>query len=159
MIRVMVVDDSPLVRKVVCDILNSDPQIAVVAAEARAEHALAALEQKSPDVIAMGIEMPGIGGLKAIGEIMRRRPTPVVVLSARTWQGAELTLLALQLGAVDFTYKPNGPPPRSIDAAARALIEKVRGACGAGLPVARMGRPVLAARGKAPVWIAGWEQP
>jgi two-component system chemotaxis response regulator CheB len=150
MIRVMVVDDSPLVRKIVSDILNGDPQIDVVAAAASAEPALAALERESPDVIVMGLEMPGMGGLKAIGEIMRRRPTPVVVLSARTRQGKELALLALDLGAVDFVPRPDGPPPRSIDAAARSLIAKVRGACGAGL---------LGARAKATLRNAGREEP
>ncbi len=130
MIRVMVVDDSPLVRKIVSDILNSDPQIQVTATAARAEFALGKLERESPDVITMDIEMPGMGGLPAIGEIMRRRPTPIVVLSAHAQKGTELTLQALEAGAVDFVSKPFASPIRSIDLVAQELLEKVRGAAG-----------------------------
>ena len=130
MIRVMVVDDSPLVRKIAGDILNSDPGIEVVATAAKAEFALNKLEREKPDVITMDMEMPGMGGLRAIREIMRRRPTPVIVLSAHAKRGAELTLQALEAGAVEFVLKPTSSLSGGLDAVARELIEKVRSASG-----------------------------
>ena len=128
MIRVMVVDDSPLVRKIASDILNSGSGITVVATAATAEFALNKLERERPDVITMDMEMPGMGGLEAIREIMRRQPTPVIVLSAHAKRGAELTLQALEAGAVDFMLKPTASLSGGLDAVARELIEKVRGA-------------------------------
>ena len=130
MIRVMVVDDSPLVRKIAGDILSSDPLIQVAATAANAEFALNKLEREVPDVITMDIEMPGIGGLEAIRQIMARRPTPIIVLSAHARRGAELTLQALEAGAVDFMLKPSVSLSGGLDAVARELIEKVKGASG-----------------------------
>lgn len=130
MIRVMIVDDSPLVRKIASDILNSDPGIEVVATAAKAEFALNKLERDRPDVITMDMEMPGMGGLEAIREIMQRRPTPIIVLSAHARRGAELTLQALEAGAVDFMLKPTASLSGGLDAVARELIEKIKGACG-----------------------------
>ena len=106
MIRVMVVDDSPLARKVTSEILEQDPGITVVATAASAEIALRKLEQLKPDVVTMDLEMPGIDGLEAIRRIMRNRPVPVVVLSAFAVDGADLTIRALEAGAVDFVTKP-----------------------------------------------------
>ncbi len=133
MIRVMVVDDSPLVRKIATDILNQDPGIIVTATAAKAEFALNKLEREQPHVITMDMEMPGMGGLEAIREIMRRRPTPVIVLSAHAKRGAELTLQALEAGAVDFMLKPTASLSGGLDAVARELIEKVKSACGVDL--------------------------
>jgi two-component system chemotaxis response regulator CheB len=130
MIRVMIVDDSPLVRKIASDILNQDPDIRVVATAANAEFALAKLERTQPDVITMDMEMPGMGGLEAIGAIMKRRPTPVVMLSAHARRGAELTLQALEVGAVDFILKPSGSLSGGLEAVARELVEKIRSSSG-----------------------------
>ncbi len=130
MIRVMVVDDSPLVRKIAGDILNSDPGIEVAATAASAEFALHKLERERPDVITMDMEMPGMGGLEAIRQIMIRRPTPIIVLSAQARKGAELTLQALEAGAVEFVLKPTASLSGGLDAVARELIEKVKSACG-----------------------------
>ncbi len=130
MIRVMIVDDSPLVRKIASDILNSDPQIEVVATAAKAEFALNKLDRERPDVVTMDIEMPGIGGVAAIREIMRCRPVPTIVLSAHAKRGAELTLQALEAGAVDFMLKPTTSLSGGLDEVARELIEKVKSAYG-----------------------------
>jgi two-component system chemotaxis response regulator CheB len=130
MIRVMVVDDSPLVRKIASDILNSNPGIKVTATAATAEFALNKLERERPDVITMDMEMPGMGGLEAIRTIMRRRPTPIIVLSAYARRGADLTLQALEAGAVDFMLKPTASLSGGLDAIARELTEKVRSARG-----------------------------
>ena len=130
MIRVMVVDDSPLVRKIAGDILNSDPGIKVVATAAKAEFALNKLQREHPDVITMDMEMPGMGGLEAIRQIMKRRPTPVIVLSSHAARGAQLTLQALEAGAVEFVLKPTGALSGGVDAVAKELIEKVKSASG-----------------------------
>jgi two-component system, chemotaxis family, protein-glutamate methylesterase/glutaminase len=130
MIRVLVVDDSPLVRKIASDILNAAPGISVVATAANAEFALQKLDREAPDVITMDIEMPGMGGVAAIREIMRRRPTPVIVLSAHARRGAELTLQALEAGAVEFVLKPAASLSGGIDDIATELVAKVRSAAG-----------------------------
>jgi len=130
MIRVMVVDDSPLVRKIAGDILRTDPAIEVVATAATAEFALHKLERDRPDVITMDMQMPGMGGLAAIRQIMAQRPTPIIVLSAHARQGAELTLQALEAGAADFMLKPAASLSGGLDAVARELVEKVKAASG-----------------------------
>ncbi len=128
MIRVMVVDDSALVRRIASDILSADPEITVVATAAQAEFALPKLEKEKPDVITLDMEMPGMGGLEAIRRIMATRPTPIIVLSAHARQGAELTLQALDLGAVDFVLKPSASLSGGLTAIAAELTEKVKNA-------------------------------
>lgn len=126
MIRVMIVDDSPLVRKIAGDILTAEPDIEVVATAATAEFALNKLERDRPDVVTMDIEMPGIGGLEAIRRIMVRRPTPVLVLSSHARKGADYTLQALEAGAIDFVLKPTSSLSGGLNQVARELKEKVR---------------------------------
>ncbi len=126
MIRVMIVDDSPLVRKIASDILSKEEDISVVSTAASAEFALQKIERDRPDVVTMDLEMPGMGGLAGIREIMGRRPVPVLVLSAHAQEGARLTLQALESGAVDFVLKPTGTLSGGIDVVARELVEKVR---------------------------------
>jgi two-component system, chemotaxis family, protein-glutamate methylesterase/glutaminase len=128
MIRVMIIDDSALVRRIAADILTSDPEIQVVATAAQAEFALPKLAKEHPDVITMDMEMPGMGGLEAIRRIMSTTPTPIIVLSAHAQKGAELTLQALDLGAVDFVLKPSNSLSGGIPAVAKELIEKVKNA-------------------------------
>ncbi len=128
-IRVLVVDDSPLVRRILGDILEQAPGITVAATASNAEIALMKVESAQPDVITMDIEMPGMGGLEAISRIMAsRRPVPIIVLSAFAQKGAELTLQALDRGAVDFMAKPVASVSGGISAIASELVEKVRGA-------------------------------
>lgn len=130
MIRVMVVDDSPLVRKIAGDILSSEPDIEVVATAATAEFALKKIKREMPDVITMDIEMPGIGGVEAIRQIMGCRPTPVIVLSSHAARGAQQTLAALEAGAIDFVLKPTASLSGGLDKVAIELREKVRSAAG-----------------------------
>jgi two-component system chemotaxis response regulator CheB len=124
----MVVDDSALVRKIATDILSADPEISVAATAANAEFAMAKLERERPDVITLDLEMPGMGGLEAIRRIMRIRPTPIIVMSAHAQKGAELTLQALEAGAIDFVLKPSNSLSGGIPAIAKELTEKVRDA-------------------------------
>ena len=128
MIRVMVVDDSALVRRIATDILSADPEITVVATAAQAEFALPKLDKEKPDVITLDLEMPGMGGLEAIRRIMAVRPTPIIVLSAHAQKGAELTLQALDLGAVDFVLKPSSSLSGGINTVAMELTAKVKDA-------------------------------
>ncbi|MGO9409396.1 MAG: protein-glutamate methylesterase/protein-glutamine glutaminase [Spirochaetia bacterium] len=144
MIRVMVVDDSALVRKIATDILTADPEITVAATAANAEFAIAKLERERPDVITLDLEMPGMGGLEAIRRIMNVRPTPIIVMSAHAQKGAELTLQALEAGAVDFVLKPSNSLSGGIPAIARELTEKVRDA--ARIVMAPQGEPGKAAQ-------------
>jgi two-component system, chemotaxis family, protein-glutamate methylesterase/glutaminase len=140
MIRVMVVDDSPLVRKLVTDILTADPEITVCATAATGELALRKLQKEKPDVITMDIDMPGMGGIVAMAEIMRVRPTAVIVLSALATRGADQTIRALEGGAVDFIAKPTASISGGVQQVARELVEKVKAA--SRINIGRLGRMV-----------------
>ncbi len=128
MIKVLVVDDSPLVRKIASDILNSDPEIEVIATASNAEFAINKIKKLRPDVVTMDIEMPGMGGLNAIKRIMDENPVPIIVLSAFAKKGAELTIQALEYGAVDFIAKPSVSLSGGLDTIATELIKKVKNA-------------------------------
>jgi two-component system chemotaxis response regulator CheB len=105
-VRVMVVDDSALVRRVVGRMLSLDPEINVVGTAANGKEALERIPLLNPDVLVLDIEMPVLDGLKVLDRLMRAQPLPVVMLSSYTRVGARETLEALSLGAVDFVPKP-----------------------------------------------------
>lgn len=109
-IRVLVVDDSALVRKLLRDILSSDSELEVVGTASNGIEAIRAVSELRPDVVTMDIHMPEMDGLTALEFIMRKNPVPVVVLSALAQRGAAPTLKALELGAVDFVTKPSHFP-------------------------------------------------
>ena len=125
-VRVLVVDDSALMRKLVTEMLSQDESITVVGQARDGADALLKLEALRPDVVTLDVEMPVMDGLAALGEIMQRRPTPVVMLSSLTQQGAEMTLRCLEGGAVDFVGKPGGSISLNIAAVAVDLIAKVK---------------------------------
>lgn len=135
MIKVLVVDDSAFMRKLVSDLLNSSPGLTVVDTARNGLDALEKTKRSSPDVITMDIEMPGMDGLSALKLIMEQCPTPVVMLSSLTRAGAEATLKALELGAVDFVGKTSGTLANVSDIG-EELIQKVRAAAKANLKVA-----------------------
>jgi two-component system chemotaxis response regulator CheB len=108
-IRVLVVDDSALMRKMIADMLKSAPEIEVAGTARDGDEAVAMAERLRPDVITLDVEMPGKSGLEALPQILEVCPVPVVMVSALTKEGADVTLAALELGAVDFLPKPGGP--------------------------------------------------
>jgi two-component system chemotaxis response regulator CheB len=132
-IKVLVVDDSALVRKLFGRVLSEDTDFKVGFARHGLE-ALALLEEFKPDVITLDVEMPQMNGLECLDRIMVQRPCPVVMVSTATAEGAEATLNALKLGAVDFVAKPAGAVSLRIDEFAPTLIEKIRAAATAKLP-------------------------
>ncbi|WP_132059376.1 chemotaxis-specific protein-glutamate methyltransferase CheB [Halorussus amylolyticus] len=127
MTRAVVVDDSHFMRTVISDILESDG-IEVVAQADDGETGVAAVADHEPDVVTMDVEMPRMNGIEAVEEIMATNPTPVLMLSAHTDEGAEATFEALEKGAVDFLAKPGGEVSTEISAHRDALVEKVRSA-------------------------------
>ena len=130
MIRALVVDDSALVRKLFRAVLSKEPDFTVEFARNGIE-ALELLESFAPDVITLDVNMPQMGGLECLDQIMLRKPCPVVMVSSVTAEGADETLEALRLGAVDFVVKPAGVVSLGMEAFAPTLIEKVRGAAAA----------------------------
>ena len=132
-LKVLVVDDSAFMRKMVCEILGRDPELCVVGPARDGADALLKLETLQPDVITLDVEMPILDGYGTLAEIMRRRPTPVVMLSSLTQRGAESTLRCLELGAVDFVGKPSGSISLDIEKVAADLIAKVKAAAKARL--------------------------
>lgn len=105
-IKVLIVDDSALVRKLLTEILDSDPDIEVVGAAADPFIARDKIKQTNPDVLTLDVEMPKMDGLTFLANLMRLRPMPVVMVSTLTEDGADVTLRALELGAVDYISKP-----------------------------------------------------
>ena len=106
-IRVLVVDDSPFMCKVLKEIINSDPQLEVVGQGRDGRDGVALAESLCPDVITMDINMPHIDGLQATELIMSQHPRPIVIVSSESREGAASTLKALELGAIDFVPKPS----------------------------------------------------
>lgn len=127
-IRVLVTDDSAFMRKVITDILHSDPDIEVVDRAKNGLECLEKVKQLHPDVVTLDIEMPVMNGLDALERLMTEHPVPVVMLSSLTREGAEATIRALELGAVDFVTKPSGPISLDIHKVAERLIERVKAA-------------------------------
>jgi two-component system, chemotaxis family, protein-glutamate methylesterase/glutaminase len=124
-IRLLVVDDSALMRRLLTDIFSSEPDFEVELARDGSE-AIAKLHAFKPDVITLDVHMPGMDGIACLDRIMVERPTPVVMISALTEDGAEETLEALSLGAVDFTPKPTGALSLEIEKVAEMIVAKVR---------------------------------
>lgn len=127
-ITVLIVDDSALMRQILTQMLDSDPFIHVVGAAPNPIIARQMIKDKNPDVITLDVEMPKMDGLTFLEKIMSLRPTPVVMVSSLTQEGAEATLHALEVGAVDFIGKPTGDLQSGMTAMAPVLREKVKAA-------------------------------
>ena len=125
----VVVDDSNFMRTVIGDILESRG-IEVVALAGDGEEAVRVVEEFDPDVVTMDVEMPGVGGLDAVERIMATHPTPILMLSAHTEEGASVTFEAIDRGAVDFFTKPGGEVSAGMARFEEQLVEKVRSVAG-----------------------------
>jgi two-component system chemotaxis response regulator CheB len=131
-IKILVVDDSALVRKLIGQAFATQTDFEVQFAR-NGREALAAIAASRPDVVTLDVHMPEMDGLTCLDRIMIETPCPVVMVSSMTAAGADATLEALRLGAVDFVAKPTGAVSLRFDDLARPLIEKVRAAAGARL--------------------------
>ncbi len=125
-IRVLVVDDSALMRKLIPSILSRDPSIEVVGTAMDGAFALKKIEELHPDVVTLDLEMPRMDGMQTLRLIMRTAPMPVILLSTPPKEGATYTLEALALGAVDFISKPQNAASGNLDSIADSLIEKIK---------------------------------
>jgi two-component system, chemotaxis family, protein-glutamate methylesterase/glutaminase len=126
-VRVLVVDDSALMRKLIPRILEQNDSIEVVGTAMDGHFALKKIEDLSPDVVTLDLEMPGLNGIDTLKEIMRHWRVPVIVVSSHSTAGASITLKALALGAFDFVAKPQDVAARMPEIASE-LIRKIRAA-------------------------------
>lgn len=125
-IRVVVADDSALMRKKISDILNSDVGIEVIAATRNGKETIEVIHSLKPDVVTLDVQMPVMDGFEVLGYVMSEVPTPCIMVSAFTREGTKETIKALEFGAVDFVTKPGGVISRNIDVVGREIIEKVK---------------------------------
>ena len=147
-IKVLCVDDSALIRSLMTEIINGQPDMAVCATAPDPLVARELIKQHNPDVLTLDVEMPRMDGLDFLEKLMRLRPMPVVMVSSLTERGSEITLRALELGAVDFVTKPKvGIRDGMLDYAEK-LADKIRAAARARVS-ARSAAPAPAA-GSAP---------
>ncbi len=126
MIKVLIIDDSALIRKLMTELLSSDPQIEVVGTAQDPYMAREKIKQLRPDVLTLDVEMPKMDGITFLRNLMRLHPMPVVMVSTLTDAGADVTLQALELGAVDFVSKPKINVQEELQAYAREIIAKVK---------------------------------
>jgi two-component system chemotaxis response regulator CheB len=125
-IRVLVVDDSPFMCKVLQEIINSDPQLEVVGQGRDGRDGVALAESLRPDVITMDINMPHVDGLQATELIMSQHPRPIVIVSSESREGAASTLKALELGAIDFVPKPSSGIDLDLKSVGEELTRKLK---------------------------------
>lgn len=130
-IRVLVVDDSATVRAVLSRHLDEDPQLEVVGIARDGVEALERIQELRPDVVTLDVEMPRLDGLQTLERIMQECPTRVVMVSGLTGEGADATIRALELGAIDFIEKPSFAGVAAPHAVAGAVCQKVRDAAAA----------------------------
>jgi two-component system, chemotaxis family, protein-glutamate methylesterase/glutaminase len=137
--RVLVVDDSALVRRVLSDLITRSGEFVVAGEAADGHEAIRQVHQLRPDIVTLDVAMPGLGGLEALGYIMSESPVPVVMLTAlEAPHGGELTIRALELGAVDFVRKPHHADAMDEPALEGRLLEALRAANRVNLSSVRM---------------------
>jgi len=142
-LRVLVVDDSMFMRRMISDLLQQDAELEVIGAAKNGQEGLEMARQLKPDVITLDVEMPVMDGVTMLQQLMQQQPTPVLMLSSLTKEGAEVTLKCLELGAVDFVTKPSGSISMDIYKISSQIIEKVKAVAQARVAVApTVARPV-----------------
>ncbi len=149
-IKVLAVDDSALMRKIMTDIINSHSDMEMVATAPDPLVARDLIKQYNPDVLTLDVEMPRMDGLDFLEKLMRLRPMPVVMISSLTGKGSEITLRALELGAVDFVTKPQMGIRDGMLAYSEIIADKIRTASQA-RPSARALAPVVAPLNSGPL--------
>ncbi|MES1928647.1 chemotaxis-specific protein-glutamate methyltransferase [Salinisphaera dokdonensis CL-ES53] len=132
-IKVLCVDDSALIRKLVSEIVDAEPDMTMVATAPDPLVARELIKRHNPDVLTLDVEMPRMDGLDFLGKLMRLRPMPVVMLSSLTARGSDVTLQALELGAVDFVTKPQLGLRDGLVESSREIVDKIRAAAQARL--------------------------
>lgn len=125
-IKVLVVDDSAFMRKIIQDILNSENDIKVISTAKNGKEALEKVKTLNPDVITLDVEMPEVDGLSCLREINKISNTPVIMLSGLTREGADLTIRALEAGAIDFITKPVNLFSLAGDEKKKEIIDKIK---------------------------------
>jgi len=144
-IRVICVDDSALIRRLMTEIINSQPDLEVVATAPDPLVARELIKQHNPDVLTLDVEMPRMDGLDFLEKLMRLRPMPVVMVSSLTQRGSEVTLRALELGAIDFVGKPALGIRDGMLEYAEQIADKIRAAARARLrPATPAAAPAVA---------------
>ncbi|MGD0024301.1 MAG: chemotaxis response regulator protein-glutamate methylesterase [Xanthobacteraceae bacterium] len=136
-VRVVIVDDSAMMRQLLASLLEADPEIEVVGTAADPHIARERIKALNPDVVTLDVEMPHMDGLTFLRKIMTLRPMPVVMVSSLTQRGAETTIEALEIGAVDFIAKPTGDLANGMAELAAELQRKVKAAAGIRVGVRR----------------------
>ena len=142
-IKVLIIDDSALVRQLLTAVLSSDPQIEVVGTASDPIVARERIKQLNPDVLTLDIEMPRMDGLDFLERLMALRPMPVVMVSSLSQRGAEASLRALELGAVDVVAKPVGDLRESLPVLREEILAKVKAAAGARLGRRASAKPAV----------------
>jgi len=132
-IKVLIIDDSALVRKLLTEIIQRDPDFSVVGTARDPYEARDKIKELSPDVLTLDVEMPRMDGLTFLQNLMRLRPMPVLMVSSLTERGADVTMAALEAGAVDFVTKPHAGLTDGLEGLAQELCNKLRAAASANL--------------------------
>lgn len=126
MINIVVVDDSAFMIHVITTVMSETKDIRVIGSARSGEEGVTKVRELKPDCVTMDINMPGMGGVEAVHQIMSTSPVPVVLLSAHSEEGAEVTMKALEYGAVDFIQKPNGEISIDLGTVKDDLLRKIR---------------------------------
>jgi two-component system chemotaxis response regulator CheB len=140
-IKVLIVDDSVFIRKLLTEILQADPALHVVGAANDPIEAKEMMNTLNPDVLTLDVEMPHMDGVSFLEKIMRLKPMPVVMISSKTTESADVTLRSLALGAVDFITKPSNYAFKDIENMADLIREKVKNAAKANIHIQRTKAP------------------
>jgi len=125
-IKVIIVDDSNFMRRAISNLISRDPDIKVIATARDGYEAVELVRNLEPDVVTLDIEMEGMSGIETLERIMKVHPVPVLMVSAYTSQGAEVTVEALRLGAIDFIEKPSGVVSVDMHTVSESLVRKIK---------------------------------
>ena len=128
--RILIADDSPLIRQVLVDIVSSQPDFQIVGQARDGSEAVEMAKRLKPNVITMDVEMPYMNGLEALAEILTHAEIPVLMISTRTTAGSVTTMAALETGAYDFVSKPSNSDPRTLRLLGEEIIAKIRASQG-----------------------------